>query len=486
MKFQSKKIKCFIISIAIAATGVFTGVATAQNEKIGARLAVTKLPARGDFVIRGAYVMTMDDQLGDIKRGDVHFSNGKIIAVGEGLNAGSAKIIPGKGMVLMPGLIDSHTHLWTTQMRGNFGDTPEKIYFRTRNTLGDGFQARDMYYGTRMGAAEAVYSGITMVMDFNHNARGEEFVRESLKGIAETGLRARFLYGATTIMKPTESIDLALMQKMATSWSAFVGDAPITLGLAWRGPLGIMTPLPGEMPSPSLSIAREEIDTARRLGLPISTHVSGNQAQRQFQSLIDGKFLGKDLQLIHMSNLPPEQIKIAADAGSSIALTPITELRVGYGLTNLSDFINSGAKVGIGIDSNSLAGTSDMFSVMKLFQMLEAGRTKNELAITPRKLLRLATIEGAQSLNMGDQIGSITPGKNADMIMINMNAINIGMFAEDPAHLIVEAVRPENIDTVVIDGRILKRNGRLTAINVTRIVNETTQSITEIVNRTKK
>ena len=111
-----------------------------------------------------------------------------------------------------------------------------------------------------------------------------------------------------------------------------------------------------------------------------------------------------------------------------------------------------------------------MFAVMKLFQLIEAGRKKDELAISARKLLELATIDGARALGLEKIVGSITPGKKADLILINPDALNMGLFVDDPAHLIVEAASPENVDTVIVDGNILKSGGKLTRLDAADVI----------------
>lgn len=440
---------------------------------------------QSNFVIRDGYIMTMDPELGDIKVGDVHINKGEIVAVGPNLSAPGAEPLDGRDMIVMPGLIDAHTHLWSTQMRGRFGDKPETVYFKTRNFLGDGYLPEDMYQGTRLGAAESIFSGITTAVDFFHNNRGIDYVHECLRALKEAGLRCRFLFGASTRTLPTQAVDLAVLEQLNRSWNSIVGDAPLTFGLAWRGPLGIVTPAAGEAIKPELSIAKQEFDTARRLALPITVHVSGVTAKAQFDSLVEGNFLGKDVQLAHFSSASAADIKIAAASGASLALTPMTELRVGYGVTQLGDYLNTGMRVGLGVDSNALAGASDMFAIMKMFQNIEAGRLKNELAIAPRRLLELATIEGARSIGMDSQIGSIKVGKRADVIMVTTKALNMGMFADDPAHLLVEAAQPSNVDTVIVDGRVLKRNGKMTTLDPERTIQEAKESIANIVRRVR-
>lgn len=444
------------------------------------------LPARGEFVIRGAYLLTMDAALGDLPRGDVHCKAGVIVAVGAaGLPAPGAAVIDGTGMIVMPGLIDAHTHLWTTQMRGRFGSAPDRTYFRVRNALAEGYRPEDMYCGTRLGAADAISSGITTCVDFCHNNRGPEFVTACLGALRDTGLRCRYLFGAATHTAPTQSIDIAALEQLAHSWQEVAGDAPLSLGLAWRGPLGITTADLRDAAAHATGVARQEFEAARRLELPITLHVSGAAAKAQFDALVAGDFLGPDVQLIHFTDASAADVRIATEAGAAVCLTPLTELRVGYGITRLGDYVAGGMRIGLGIDGGALAGASNLFAVLKLLQLLETGRLQNERAVSARSLLQLATLEGARSIGMDQEIGSLSVGKRADLIMIRTSDLNTGWFAEDPCQLLVEAVAPANVDTVIIEGRILKRQGRMTALEPREVIAAAQTSLANILRRTQ-
>lgn len=435
------------------------------------------------FLIRGAYVMSMDPATKDIQVGDVFVRDGRIAAVAPSLDAEGATIIDAHDMVLLPGFVDAHTHFWTTQMRGLFGDTPETIYFLTRNRLARAYHAEDMHLGTLLGAVESLYGGITTAADFCHNVRSETYAHECIRALAESGLRARYLYGPATTMTPSDSMDLASVERTNSRWSTLVGDAPVTLGIAWRGPNGTTTSTVGQQLAPVLSVAKAEFDAAKRLGLPLSVHVSGKSAERQFNAIAAEGFLDPSLHLVHMSNMAPAQLAQAARAGASVCLTPVTELRVGYGVTQLQDFIDSGVRLSFGVDSNALAGSADMFQVMRLFRLIECGRSRNELAVRPRQLLEMATIGGACSLGVDNEIGSITVGKKADLQLVNLRAINLGPFGRDPAHLLVEAARPENVDTVMVGGQLLKRHGVMVRHDVNELVSRAGESIRRVLQR---
>src|SRR5437763_7931237 len=149
-----------------------------------------QLPGRRQFVIRNAYVLTMDPALGDFERGDVHVRNGEIVAVGVDLQAPSAEVIDGRAMIALPGLVDTHWHLWNSPYRGVVGEDPDLDYFPVGLRLGRVAAPEDAYRGVRLGLAEALFSGITTVHNWSHNVRGPQYADAELRAHREVGLRA--------------------------------------------------------------------------------------------------------------------------------------------------------------------------------------------------------------------------------------------------------------------------------------------------------
>jgi len=431
------------------------------------------LPARGEFVIRGAYVMTMDPTLGDIPRGDVHVKNGAIVAVGAGLKASGAQVLDGRDMIVLPGFVDTHWHMWNTLLRSMAGDKRELGYFPTVATLGKVFTPNDMYQGTRLSAVEALYSGFTFVHDWCHNIRGPEFAAASLRALRESGLRGRFSYGTPQAHPATETIDLVDFERLARAWKSHASEGLLDLGLAWRGMGAAPTPVPPE-------IYRKEFDAARGAGLPISVHVANLRSRAgAVEALAKANLLGKDVQLIHAIWITPEEIKSVAAAGSSVSLSPYTELRIGFGFPQTGELLGGGVTVGLSVDTTVLSGNADMFAIMKAIQNVENSRTENEFKLPARRVLELATIEGARSMGVDDRVGSLKPGKRADLIMVATRDVNIGVFT-DPAHMLVEAAQPSNVDTVVVDGRILKRRGKLMAFDTRQVVGQASAALAAV------
>jgi cytosine/adenosine deaminase-related metal-dependent hydrolase len=425
------------------------------------------LPARGNFVIRNAFVMTMEPGTGDISGGDVHVKDGVIAAIGQYLEAPGSNTIKGEGTIVLPGLVETHWHMWNTLLRSMSGDKPEFGYFRTTAALGQKYEPGDMYQGTRLAATEALNSGITFVHSWCHNIRSPAYAEADLRALRETGLRARFSYGPMQAHPNTQTIDLEDLERMHRNWGSYSNDGLITLGMAWRGQGGNN---PATAVPPEIYI--KEIETARRLGLPITVHASGSRpAAGQVDRLAKANLLGNDMQIVHGIVLTPEEIAAIKAAGASVSLSPTSELRIGFGFPQTANLLAAGIPVGLSVDTVELSGNADMFGIMKFIQNVENARSESEFKLTARRVLELATIEGARSIGMADKIGSLKPGKRADLIMVSTRDINLAVFG-DPAHMLVTAAQPANVDTVVIDGRILKRSGRLVHLNVAQIATD--------------
>ena len=467
-----------MIAYRVSRRGILRGSATlatlaATGQSIAAP--AQRLPARGHFVIRNAHVMTMERDTGDIAGADVHVRDGVIVAVGPKLNAAGATTINGDGMIVLPGLIETHWHMWNTLLRSMSGDKAETGYFRTTAALGQKCEPPDMYQGTRLAAAEAINSGITFVHDWCHNIRGFDYAEADLRALRETGVRARFSYGGSQGMPNSAGINLNDLNQLHRDWASYGNDGLITLGLAWRG-------MGGNNPATAIppEIYRREIEAARGLGLPISVHASGARpATGQVNTIYKANLLRKDMQIIHAIVVTKDEIEAIRNAGASISLSPFSELRIGFGMPQTGELLAAGIPVGLSVDTVELTGNADMFGIMKLVQNVENGKKENEFMLTARRVLELGTIEGARSMGIDDNVGSLKAGKRADLIMVSTRDLNLGVFT-DPAHMIVTATQPGNVDTVMIDGRILKRGGKLTALNVQQIVREAAAANAEL------
>ena len=432
-----------------------------------------KLPERGEVLIRNAYVMTMDAATGDLADADVHVKQGAIVAVGRNLQAGGAQAIDGRGMIVLPGFVETHWHMWNALLRSMSGDKREHGYFPTALNLGKAYLPSDMYQGTRLACAEAINGGITFAHDWCHNIRSPEYAEASLRALRESGMRGRFSYGAAQGHPASETINLADLERLHRDWRNQSNDGLLALGLAWRG---VSTGATGAV---AATAYKQDFDTARRLGIPISVHANNRKGSDAIALLAREKFLGKDVQVIHATWVSPEEIRALADNGCPVSLSPYTELRIGFGFPPTGELLAAGIPVGLSVDTTALSGNADMFAIMKAIQNIENSRANNEFKLPARRVLELATIEGARSMGVDDRVGSLKPGKRADLVMVNTREVNLGVFSE-PAHMLVEAAQPSNVDTVMVDGRILKRGGKLTAIDVEQTVSGASSALAAV------
>jgi len=424
------------------------------------------LPGPSEFLIRRAHVLTMDAGLGDLPDADVHVRGGRIAAVGKSLVAAGAELIDGRDMIVLPGLVETHWHIWTTMLRSLSGDAEKRGYFPTSRTVGRFYRASDMHVSARLALAEAIDSGITFVHDWCHNVRDPEYAEEALRALRESGIRARFSYGPPTGHPNELPIDHEDFRRLHREWNRYSEAGRLTLGLAWRGV--------------GSEAAREDHALARELGLPVSVHVNNYKANAGgIAAIAAAGLLGPEVQLIHANWSTPEEINAVAASGASLTLSPYTEMRIGFGFPMTGEYLAAGVPIGLSVDTPALSGNADMFAIMKAIQNVENARSLDEFRLTARRVLELATIEGARSMGLDKEIGSLTPGKRADLIMVDTRHLNLAVVT-DPAHLLVEAAQPSNVDTVVIDGRILKRDSVLTAIDVGAVVTEARQALAAV------
>ena len=252
-------------ALGIAATALGSLTPPAAQAQSGGTL-----PQRGEFVVRNAHVLTMDPLIGDLDRADVHVRAGDIVAIGTELAAPGAEVIDGRNMIALPGLIDTHNHLWTSTWRNLAKEGPEKGYFPVTLALGQACTPEDMYRSVRLGLTEQLHSGVTTVNDWAHNMRSPQHADAELRALKDCGIRGRLSYGTWQGGPPPEqTMDLVDLARMHREWGALAGDGLISLGMASRSisnsPRGAAT----------LDAIHRDWAGARALGLPITLHTGG-------------------------------------------------------------------------------------------------------------------------------------------------------------------------------------------------------------------
>ncbi len=429
---------------------------------------VGALPARGEFIIRGATILTMDPTLGDIAGGDIHVRDGAIIAIGRGVVAPGAAVIDAANMIALPGLIDTHWHMWGSVARNMAAEDPKNGYFLFARAVGDVFTPEDNARGVRLSLAEAIHGGITTVHNWSHNLPKPEFADAELAAHKAYGGRALFGYGYAGVGMVDQPVNLADLERVQKQWIA-TSEGLTTLGICSRGP-----------ESNNADICKREWAAARKLGIRISTHMGTSAArvkQREgVKALAADGLLGPDVILVHDTNTSIDDIDLVAKSRTFISMSPFTEMRTGFGIPPILQMLEKGVSVSLSIDTIVLAGNADMFAIMKGMQNVGDGSKPSEFALPPRKVLEMATIEGARALGIDDRVGSLKPGKRADIILVRADDLNMGP-ANDPVRMIVQSAQPSNVDTTIIDGRILKRGGALVNVDTRKLIADAAETM---------
>jgi 5-methylthioadenosine/S-adenosylhomocysteine deaminase len=460
---------------SFAATSIASSRLLAQTSPPQANAST---PSRAEFLLRGGHVLTMDDTLGDLPTGDVHVRDGAIVAVGQNLSAPGADIIDAKLMIVLPGFVDTHWHLWSTALRMIVrADDPKAGYFPTTIRIGKYFTPQDSYINVRFGLAEGLLSGITTVHNWCHNTVSPQHADAEIQAMKEMGVRGRYSYGSAQGYPSDKPIDLADLARAQKQWTS--NDGMLSFGACLRTP-GI----DNTRGAISVDLFRTELEAVQKLGLQGTIHCG---PKGLVNLLGNNKLLGPGLLLVHPQGMTDGELKMIGETGSPWSTAPVIEMSYSFvrsGRTQYSELKDLGVPLGLSIDASTATNT-DYFNVMRALMWSDWQRTGAPVRVTPRELLQLATIGGARLMGLADKIGSLSPGKRADIIMLRASDINLTPMM-DPYYAMVFHGQPSNVDTVMVDGRILVRRGAHTAIDVARLIGEATDSTRGIEERASR
>lgn len=401
-----------------------------------------------DVLIRGGRLVEPDTGA------DVLVRAGRIAAIGPGLAAPpGVEIVDATGLLVLPGLVDTHRHTWQTALRHTgsgwtLGDYLDRMF----GPVGAAYAPADVYAGTLLGALAALDAGITTVVDWAHVMNTPAHADAAVRALRDAGIRAVFAhgwYGGHTGPHPADArrIRADLLPD---------DDALVTLALAVRGP-----------DFTDLDTTRADVALARELGVPITAHVAGGAPGEHpygIGRLADAGLLGPDLTVVHVTGASDRDLALLAEHGVGASVSPQTELvmpGVGAG-TALRRLRLAGVRTSLSTDSET-AAAADLFTQMRLaLAVWRADTPAGEPLPTAAAVLRLATVGGAAVAGLADRTGALAVGLAADLVLLRADAVNLAPVA-DPAAAVVLAAHPGNVDTVLVAGRPVKRHGRLLA-----------------------
>lgn len=467
----------------------------AEAARIGAELTKVGGSPGGRILIAGATILTMDPAVPDLPTGDIIVEGSEIVAVSAtslAEQAADAVVVNGVGMIAIPGMCDSHRHCWQTQFRRIIADVPDLDSYvkAAHRTLAFAYRPDDMYIGNLLAVVGAIDGGVTSVLDLSHNSRSREHRDAAVQGLFDSGGRCvHASHGA--LFGDWDELWPADVERLREEFFADDGQL-VTLRLGCHGSdAAAARESTAGIP---ISLSPEKIEFARDLDIGISVDgVLGPDAAANIEHLGELGLLGPDITLIHMTGMTERSWRFAADGGAQISLTPTSDAHIGSddAMPPIQACIDHGIAPSLSVDTEVSLST-DMFSQMRFilnlqrmgvfYRRFHEGAEGLEL-IDTRDVLEYATIQGARANGLGDRVGSLTPGKEADIVLIRAEDVN-NLPLMSATGTVVNGADNSNIDTVLIGGRPRKWRGELVGYDMRRIRRLALESSDRIISET--
>jgi cytosine/adenosine deaminase-related metal-dependent hydrolase len=421
------------------------------------------------ILIKGATLLSIDESIGDFAKGDVLIEGARIAAIGERIAApADADLFDAHGKIVAPGLVNCHMHTWQTAMRGLTSNwTLTEYNHGMHRGLATAFTPDDIYIATLVGALGQMNAGATTLGDWCHNNPTPAHTDAAVSALHESGIRAVFLHGSpkpnpkpgqpdfSEIPHSREEIDRLAKTSLGDD------ESLVTLAMAILGPHYA-----------TLDVSRADFKLARDHNLVVSMHCGGGAPRSPggWETLEAEGFIGSRTNIVHANNMTDDLIRRFVDRGVTFTIAPENEMTQGHGWPITGRVLRAGGQPSFGVDIESLVST-DMFVVARMAlacervlintQSLASGHgIPDHCTPTTRDALRWITLEGARALGLDARLGSLTPGKQADLTIFDATALNMCP-VHDPYSTVIMQSGISNVSDVMIAGQWKKRDGRL-------------------------
>lgn len=431
-------------------------------------------------LVRGGTVITMDAQ-GDLPRADVLVSGERIVEIAPRIAADDALVVDATGCIVIPGLVNAHMHTWQTALRGVAANWTLLQYFKNMHAgLATVFTPGDLHIATMVGALNQINCGTTTLVDWCHNNPTPAHNDAAVAALLQSGIRAAFFHGTPKPdPKPGETPfweqphPRAEVERLL---QAHAGEPLLSIHAAVLGPH-----------YSTLDVALHDFRMAKELGLIASMHQGGGPARTPdgWERLEEAGLLGAHINIVHGHALSDAQLARFCDLGMSFSAAAESEMSQGHGHPLTGRLRALGRAPSLGVDLESVM-SGDMLSQARIALGIQRsldnvayreahGSIPPTSTITTREALAWVTIEGARMLQQQDRIGSLAPGKQADLVLVRADTLNMQP-VHDPVSAVVMQASLANIESVMIAGQWRKRGGRVLDADIGSLLESLQQS----------
>lgn len=435
------------IAAGVLVNGSGISKALAVDEENG------QLPDRSpnrNLLLKGGVVLSMDQDIGDFDKADVLINGSKITAVGPELKSDGTQEIDASNMIIMPGFVDTHRHIWQGQLRNILPDGMLSDYFREILVNARAhYRPEDVHAGDLVSALAAINAGVTTLLDWSHIGNSPDHTNGAIRGLQESGIRAVYAFG-NGVAGPNNEYpdDIRRLRKQYFSSN----DQLLTLAMAAGNDAA-------------------QWAVAREVAAPISSHVNGTGTLLPL-----ARVMGPDNTYIHCPNLTNEEFQLIADSGGGISISGPIEMEMGHGIPPYQQVIDhkipwslsNDVETEIPAEFFTQMRTAFTLQRMSIFSRESAGEKNLPALISVKDIVNIATMGGAMVNHLEHKIGSLTPGKEADIIMLDMDQINV-LPVNNAYGAVVLGMDTSNVKHVFIRGKVMKWQGKLIEVDLKRI-----------------
>ena len=430
-----------------------------------------------DILIKDGHIITMDPKRRIFERGSVAIDGDKIAAVGKDVKEKADVVIDAKGKVVLPGLINGHTHLAMVLLRGVADDMKLMPWLKTKIwPLEKNLTAERVHVGALLGCLEMIKSGTTCFADQYF------FMEDVARAVEQTGIRGVLSYGIIESGDPKKrETEIKTGEKLVKTWHGMANGRVLTM----FGPHAPYTC--------STECLLKIKELARKHKVGIHTHVAESdddvkntiafQGERPVKFLDKIGFLGPEVLAAHCVKVTDEEIRMLKKNNVKIAHNPVSNLKLASGIAPVTRYLKERIVVAIGTDGAASNNSLDMFEEMKVCSLVAKVREGDPTVVSASETLEMATVGGARALGLGKNIGSIEIGKRADLVVVNLKRPHLMPLHNVVSHL-VYAAKGSDVDTTIVDGKILMQEGKVLTLDEGTILEKAQKIASDLVGKT--